>query len=164
MSFHNGANIVTDEIVFLLDAGNPKCFTSGETTATCLVSGSSVTGASGTPGSGAHTPNTANFPAYSSIKGGVFNFAGGRGMNIEDDLGAHSAASWCLWFNKNNGDTHYFFDCRADGGNWQLSNYQNRNINWESDIEYIHGGTLTENYVAQPSIFGDVELPSGDFR
>ena len=47
MSFHNGANIVTDEIVFLLDAGNPKCFTSGETTATCLVSGSSVTGASG---------------------------------------------------------------------------------------------------------------------
>ena len=92
MGFHNGANIVNDEIVFLLDAGHPKCFTSGETTATCLFSGSSVTGASGSPGSGAHTPNTANFPAYSSINGGVFNFAGGRGMNIEGDLGAPAAA------------------------------------------------------------------------
>jgi len=157
MGFHNGTNIVTDELVFLLDAGNPKCFTSGETTATCLVSGSSVTGASGTPGSGAHTPNTANFPAYSSIKSGVFNFAGGRGMNIEDDLGAHSAVSWCLWFNKNNGNTHYFFDCRNNGGNWQLSNYQSRNINWESDIEYNAGGTAgNSDYVAQPAMYGDV--------
>lgn len=156
MGFNNGVNIVTDSMVFCLDAGNSKCFSDGDTTATCLVSGSLVTGASGTPGTGTHTPNTANFPAYSSIKGGVFNFSGGRGMNIEDDLGAHSAASWCLWFNKNNGSTHYFFDCRNGGGSWQLSNYQTRNINWESDIEYIHGGTLTENYVAQPSIFGDV--------
>lgn len=157
MGFNNGVNIVTDSMVFCLDAGNSKCFSDGNTTATCLVSGSLVTGASGTPGTGTHTPNTANFPAYSSIKGGVFNFSGGRGMNIEDDLGAHSAASWCLWFNKNNGSTHYFFDCRNGGGSWQLSNYQNRNINWESDIEYNQNGTAGDSdYVAQPTMYGDV--------
>lgn len=157
MGFHNGAKVVNDSLVFALDAGNPKCFSDGDTTATCLVSGSSVTGASGQPNTGTHTPNTANFPAYSSIKGGVFNFAGGRGMNIEDDLGAHSATSWCLWFNKNNGSTHYFFDCRNGGGSWQLSNYQNRSINWESDIEYNPGGTAGDSdYVAQPAMYGDV--------
>ena len=157
MGFNNGVNIVTDSMVFCLDAGNSKCFSDGDTTATCLVSGSLVTGASGTPGTGTHTPNTANFPAYSSIKGGVFNCSGGRGMNIEDDLGAHSAASWCLWFNKNNGSTHYFFDCRNGGGSWQLSNYQSRNINWESDIEYNQNGTAGDSdYVAQPTMYGDV--------
>ena len=157
MGFNNGVNIVTDSMVFCLDAGNSKCFSDGDTTATCLVSGSLVTGASGTPGTGTHTPNTANFPAYSSIKGGVFNFSGGRGMNIEDDLGAHSAASWCLWFNKNNGSTHYFFDCRNGGGSWQLSNYQSRNINWESDIEYNQNGTAGDSdYVAQPTMYGNV--------
>lgn len=157
MGFNNGVNIVTDSMVFCLDAGNSKCFSDGNTTATCLVSGSLVTGASGNPGTGTHTPNTANFPAYSSIKGGVFDFSGGRGMNIEDDLGAHSAASWCLWFNKNNGSIHYFFDCRNGGGNWQLSNYQSRNINWESDIEYNQNGTAGDSdYVAQPAMYGDV--------
>ena len=67
MGFNNGVNIVTDSMVFCLDAGNSKCFSDGNTTATCLVSGSLVTGASGNPGTGTHTPNTANFPAYSSI-------------------------------------------------------------------------------------------------
>jgi len=76
MGFHNGAKVVNDSLILLLDMGNPKCFTSGETTCTNLVTGGCVTGGSGAPGSGAHTPNTANFPAYSYFKGGVFDFNG----------------------------------------------------------------------------------------
>ena len=72
MGFHNGARVVSDGLIFALDAGNPKCFSDGATTATCLVSGYSVTGASGTPGSGTHTKNDANMPVYNSAKGGVF--------------------------------------------------------------------------------------------
>ena len=160
MGFYNGARVVDDGLIFALDAGNSKCFSNGATTATCLVSGYSVTGASGNPGSGTHTKNDANMPAYNSAKGGVFDFNGGRGMNVEGDLGGSGsgAASWCLWYNKSaNGDvggsTDYFFDGRNDGGNWCLSNYQSHNVNWHSTLEYNDGGS----YVANPTngLFGD---------
>ncbi len=155
-----GPRVVKDGLVFAIDAGNSKCFSNGATTATCLVSGFSVTGASGNPGSGTHTKNDANMPAYNSAKGGVFDFSGGRGMNVEGDLGGSGsgAASWCVWYNKsaNNdagGSTDYFFDGRNDGGQWCLSNYQSHNVNWHSALEYNDGGS----YVAKPTngLFGD---------
>ena len=34
-----GPDIVTDGLIFALDAGSKKCFTSGDTTATDLVQG-----------------------------------------------------------------------------------------------------------------------------
>ena len=161
MGFHNGNNIVTDGLILLLDMGNPKCFTSGETTCTNLVTGGSVTGASGQPGSGAHTPDTSNFPVYSSSKGGVFDFDGHQGMNVEEDLGGSGsgAASWCLWYNKsanniNDADnTDYIFDGRNDGGRWILSNYQEHNVNADSNMEYNDGGTYDASAAA---INGDV--------
>ncbi len=82
MAFFRGPNIVTDGLIFALDAGNTECFTSGNTTATCLVSGFNCSGANGHPAAGTHTPNTANFPVYNSTKGGVFDFVGGKGINI----------------------------------------------------------------------------------
>ena len=60
MGFYNGARVVSDSLVFALDAGNPKCFSSGATTATCLVTGFSVTGANGQPNDGTHTKNDSN--------------------------------------------------------------------------------------------------------
>ena len=168
MGFHNGNNIVTDGLILLLDMGNPKCFTSGETTCTNLITGGSVTGASGTPGSGAHTPNTANFPAYSSSKGGVFDFNGERGMNVEEDLGGSGsgAASWCLWHNKaaNSGDdadnVDYIFDGRPGGGNWVLSNYQSHNVNAHSALEYNDGGSYDDDAPAINGVWNHLVMTS----
>jgi len=160
MGFHNGARVVSDSLVFAIDAGNPKCFSNGATTATCLVTGFSVTGANGTPGTGTHTKNDSNMPAYSSSKGGVFDFNGERGMNVEGDLGGSGsgAASWCVWYNKSanssaGSNTDYFFDGRNDGGQWCLSNYQNHNVNWHSALEWNEGGSYT---AGNSTINGDV--------
>ena len=136
MGLVRGPNIVTKDLIFAIDAGSPKCFRDGDTTATCLVSGFNCSGANGNPGSGTHTPNTANFPAYNSINGGVFDFAGGRGINIDGDLGSTTAATICMWFYKNSSATHYFTDGRNDGGTWFLSNYTSDNINWNEKLTF----------------------------
>ena len=149
MAFFRGPNIVTDGLIFAIDAGNPKCFSSGDTTATCLISGFNCSGASGNPGSGTHTPNTSNFPSYSSYNGGVFNFSGGKGINIDGDLGSTTASSICMWFWKNGSGTHYFTDGRSNGGDWFLSNYSSYNINWENGLRYNFSST----YNASDSAF-----------
>ena len=123
MGFTRGPNIVTENLIFAIDAGSPKCFKSGDTTATCLISGFNCSGANGTPGTGTHTPNTSNFPAFSTDNGGIFNFSGGRGINIDGDLGTATASSICMWFYKNSSGTQYFTDGRSNGGDWFLSNY-----------------------------------------
>jgi hypothetical protein len=136
MGFYRGPNIVTDGLIFALDAGSSRCFTSGETTATDLVQGFNCSGASGSPGSGTHTPDTANFPVYNSIKGGVFDFAGGKGINIDGDLGSTTASTISMWFYKNSSNTQYFTDGRNNGGVWFLSNYTFDNINWNEKLTY----------------------------
>jgi len=141
MGFTRGPNIVTENLIFAIDAGSPKCFRDGDTTATCLVSGFNCSGANGTPFAGTHTPNTANFPAYNSINGGVFDFAGGRGINIDGDLGTATASSICMWIYKNSSNTQYFTDGRNNGGDWFLSNYQSHNITWENRLKYNFSGT-----------------------
>ena len=136
MGLRRGPNIVTDNLIFAIDAGSPKCFKDGDTTATCLISGFNCSGANGTPGSGTHTPNTSNFPAYNSINGGVFDFDGGKGINIDGDLGTATASSICMWIYKNSSNTQYFTDGRNDGGEWFLSNYTSDNINWNEKLTY----------------------------
>ena len=131
-----GPHIITDGLIFALDAGNPECFTFGNTTATDLVQGFNCSGASGTPGSGTHTPNTANFPAYNSTKGGVFDFAGGRGINIDGNLGNTTASSISMWLYKNASSGQYITDGRNNGGAWFLSNYSSYNINWTNNLRY----------------------------
>jgi hypothetical protein len=152
MGFYRGPDIVRDGLEFALDAGSPRCFTSGNTTATDLIQGFNCSGASGTPGGGTHTPDTANFPAYSAINGGVFNFAGGRGINIDGDLGGHTISSICVWFYKTNSSNEYFFDGRNDGGDWFLANYSSYNINWEHQLGYNYDATYnpsTANFLNQ---------------
>ena len=133
--------IVTDSLIFCIDAAHPRCFQSGQTTATDLVQGFNCSGASGTPSSGTHTPNTSNFPAYSSANGGVFDFNGGRGINIDGDLGSTTASSISMWFYKNSNGVQYFTDGRNNGGQWFLSNYTSFNYNWHNTLLYNYDET-----------------------
>jgi hypothetical protein len=135
---YTGPDIVTDGLIFALDAGSSRCFTSGDTTATDLVQGFNCSGANGNPMSGTHTPNTANFPVYNATKGGVFDFAGGKGINVDGDLGSTSSSSISMWLYRAPGATQYISDGRNNGGQWFLSNYTSFNINWH--------GTLTYNF------------------
>lgn len=137
--------IPTTGLILALDAGNRKCFIPGQTSCVNLVTGGAVTGANGTPGAGTHTPNTANFPAYSSVAGGVFNFAGGKGMNCDENLGYSTTRTLSMWTYKGSSSTEYYTDARNDGGTWFLSNYTSQNINYTEALTYNFNGSYNES-------------------
>ena len=136
MGAYGGPDIITDGLIFALDAGSSRCFTSGDTTATDLVQGFNCSGANGNPMSGTHTPNTANFPVYNATKGGVFDFAGGKGINVDGDLGNLTTSSMSMWLYRAPGAAQYVSDGRNNGGVWFLSNYNNFNLNWNNNLRY----------------------------
>jgi hypothetical protein len=148
MAINYNPSIVTDGLFMYLDPANPRCFLSGQSTCRNLITGGLVTGASGSPGSGEHTPNPSNFPVYNSINGGVFDFAGGKGMNFEENLGSTSELTFSIIFFKNSGGTQYFSDARSNGGQWFLANYQNRNITYTHALGYNFNGNTIEDHVA----------------
>ena len=133
--------IITENLIFCIDAANPRCFMSGRDTATDLAQGFNCSGASGTPGTDTHTPNTANFPAYSSLNGGIFDFTGGRGINVDGDLGSSTASSIGMWIYKTSAATEYITDGRNNGGLWFLSNYTSFNYNWHDTLRYNYDAT-----------------------
>ncbi|MDA8940662.1 LamG domain-containing protein [bacterium] len=149
MGTYGGPHIIQDGLIFAIDAGNPECFTSGGTTATDLIQGFNCSGASGTPGTGIHTPNTANFPVYNSTKGGVFDFAGGKGINIDGNLGSTSSSSLSMWLYRTPGSTDYITDGRNNGGSWFLSNYVSFNLTWHQTLRY----NFEDPYNANASAF-----------
>jgi len=136
-----GLGFITFGLVLHLDPADPQCFQGGQTTCRNLVTNGLVTGASGTPGSGGHTPNPSNFPAYSSNNGGIFDFTGGKGMNCEEDLGSHTEFSLSMWFYKTSAGIEYFTDARNNGGEWFLSNYTGKNINYTEQMSYNFDST-----------------------
>ncbi len=148
MGTYGGPHIIQDGLIFALDAGNPECFTSGATTATCLVSGFNCSGANGNPGSGTHTPNTANFPVYNSTKGGVFDFVGSKGINIDGNLGSTTSSAISMWLYKNSSATQYITDGRNNSGAWFLSNYSSYNINWTNNLRYNFEGSYNSGATA----------------
>lgn len=143
MSAHANPNFITDGLIFCLDASHPKCFQSGQTTATDLVQGFNCSGASGNPNTGTHTPNTANFPSYSSDYGGIFDFGTGKGINIDGDLGSTSSNSISIWLYNTSSGVHYITDGRNDGGSWYLKNYQSYNYNNHQALRYNYDDTYT---------------------
>jgi len=143
---YTGPHIVEDGLIFGLDAGSSRCFTSGNTTATDLVQGFNCSGANGFPGAGTHTPNTANFPVYNSVNNGVFDFAGGKGINVDGNLGSTSASSICFWIYYPSGaSVRYLTDGRNDGGQWFLMNYQSFNFNWTANLQYNFENPFNNN-------------------
>lgn len=147
------ANIInggvpTGDLVLALDPANPRCFNSGDTTCRNIVTNGLVTGASGTPRSGTHTPSSGNFPSHNASFTGcstpVFNFGSGRGMNIEEDLGASTGGlTISMWLYKNStSSAKYFTDGRNNGGQWFLSNYSGENINFTNRLRYNFDSSL----------------------
>ena len=128
--------IVTSNLILHLDPGDLNCWTPGDTTCVNLVSQGLVQGASGNPGSGTNTPDPSNFPAYNSINGGVFDFEGGRGMNVDEELGQSTTRTLRMWVYKNNSATQYFSDARNNGGQWFLANYTSNNITYTNQLIY----------------------------
>lgn len=136
------------DLVFAIDAANPKCqFIAGSSNCKNIISGGNVSGASGSPGAGTHTPAAGNFPtynaSYSGAKTPVFDFSGGRGMNIDEDLGqSNGGLTISMWLYKNSSAVQYFTDGRANGGNWFLSNYQSANITFTNRVRYNFDATF----------------------
>lgn len=136
MSCSSGPNIVNDGLILHLDAANSSCLIPGGTSCYNLVTGGLVTGASGQPDAGTHIPNTANFPVHNSMHAGVFDFSGGRGMNCEEDLGAHSEITIEMWLYKISSAQEYILDGRNNAGAWYISNYTSKNYNFSESLSY----------------------------
>ena len=128
--------LITSGLILNLDPASSYCYPSGQPICTNSVTGGLVTGANGAPGTGVHTPSPANFPAYNPIYGGVFDFADGKGMNVEEDLGSRTELTLSMWIYKNETGTPYFTDARNSGGQWFLSNYLSKNINYGDALGY----------------------------
>lgn len=150
---YGAPTVSTKGLILAIDAGDSNCMSSGDTSCTNMVTGGQLTGASGSPGSGAHTAATSNFPAYNSLYGGIFDFAGGRGMNCDENLGTTTTSTICMWLWRNTTDnTQYFADGRNGGGDWFLSNYGSQNINWENRLQYkFNGAAATYDQTAFPA-------------
>jgi len=150
---YGAPTVSTKGLILAIDAGDSNCMSPGDTSCTNMVTGGQLTGASGTPGSGAHTADTANFPAYNSLYGGIFDFDGGRGMNCDENLGTTTTSTICMWLWRNTtANTQYFADGRNNGGDWFLSNYGSENINWEGRLKYkFNGAAATYDQTAFPT-------------
>jgi hypothetical protein len=140
--------IVNDGLFLYLDPANPKCFVPGQPTCKNLITQGLVTGAAGQPDAGVHTPNPSNFPVYNSINGGIFDFANGKGMNCEEDLGARTELTFSIVFFKKTNTEQYFSDARNNGGQWFLTNYQQRNITYTHALGYNFNGNTVDDYIA----------------
>jgi hypothetical protein len=145
MSAYSGPEISNDGLILCLDAANQQCFNPGDSFCRNLVTGGLVTGAAASPLAGTHTPNTLNFPSHSSLHGGIFDFAGGRGMNCEENLGFRTTTSLCIWFYKPNSGIEYITDGRNNGGKWFLTNYGGRNIVYDDALVYNYDDTYDTN-------------------
>lgn len=142
MAVHVNSKIITEGLKFYIDAGNPACFESGDTTCTNLVTGGLVTGASGTPNTGVHTPNTANFPAYSSTVGGCWTWSDTKGMNIEEELGVVTDLTISTWLYKSGSGAHqYIVDFRNDSGAYLYTNNTIYNITSNAVCSYNFSGS-----------------------
>ena len=150
---YGSPTVSTKGLILAIDAGDSNCMSPGDTSCTNMVTGGQLTGASGTPGNGAHTADTSNFPAYNSLYGGIFDFAGGKGMNCDENLGTTTTSTICMWLWRNTtANTQYFADGRNGGGDWFLSNYSNQNINWENRLQYkFNGASATYDITAFPT-------------
>lgn len=144
-NFYKGNIVVDDNLILHLDPANPVCFEPGADVCYNTVTGGIVTGANGTPYANTHTPNPNMFPAHNTVYGGVFDFAGGRGMNVDEDLGSTTTSTLSMWIYKNSASTQYFSDARNNGGQWYLSNYSSYNITYTNALAYNYGGSYNSS-------------------
>ena len=88
MGFYRGPNIVTDGLVYAMDAGSARSY-DGTTSLNDLV--------------GSNTGTLTNGVTYQSINGGVFDFDGTDDhIELNSALSFTNAFTLCVWFIKNN--------------------------------------------------------------
>tara|TARA_Y100000310_G_C20412123_1_gene682529 strand:- start:54 stop:812 length:759 start_codon:yes stop_codon:yes gene_type:complete len=154
MATRYSPKITTRGLIFLIDPVNPRCVEVGDTDCLDLVGGKRCSGASGNPGTGAHTENTSNFPALeketsTNNSSHVFYFTGSRGFNIDEDLGtSHAEVSLGMWLYKTSTGGTYMFDFRNDTGNWYLNNYNSTNFNAHNQMKYNFAAADVDGYDA----------------
>ena len=164
-----GPQIVRDGLILHIDAGSQRCYVSGSTSGSNLVTGGLLTGASsGSFGTGAHPANPSAWPDYLSQNGGVFDWDGTtKGINVEEDLGNTGAATYCFWYYKPVISSDYLWDGRNDGGTYMLTNYLGGNLNGGNTFKYLFeepfagGSTLFLNrwqFIAVTSDSGGSDL------
>ena len=153
MATRYSPKITTRGLIFLIDPVNPRCVGVGDTDCLDLVGGKRCSGARGEPGTGTHTESTSNFPALeketsTNNSSHVFYFTGSRGINIDEDLGSHTACTAGMWLYKTSTAGTYMFDFRNNGGNWWLNNYNNHNFNIHETMRYLFPAADVDGYDA----------------
>ena len=148
--------IPTNGLIFQLDIGSYKCVpnTTDDLTAgiNSLINQYTLEGAQNTHPAeiltGDNDADPTLMPTFNPDFGGYLDFTGGKGMNVNEDLGAVTDPSifpgltysiWVHWpqdFSVN----QYFFDARNDIGVWFFPNYTGFNINWHDKLRYNFGG------------------------
>jgi len=132
-------NIPKNGLKLYLNPSDPECFKSGDTTCKNLITGGLVQGPSGTPLQTTNTATPANFPTYNSINGGVFDFVGGKGMNVDEDLGVSNSVSKSFWVYKKISSFTYISDTRNSNesfGIWAICNYSNNNVTFRNQVTH----------------------------
>ena len=140
-------------LIFQLDIGSHKCVpnTTDDLTAgiNSLINQYTLEGAQNTHptqiGLGDNDADPTLMPTFNPDFGGYLDFTGGRGMNVNEDLGTggiFTALTYSIWVHwpQDFTNNQYFFDARNNSGVWFFPNYLSYNINWNNNLQYNFGG------------------------
>lgn len=133
--FANNAPIVTDGLVFYVDAGNSKSYPGSGTTWTDLIKGAS--------GSMSNMDNT----NHSSSNGGIMTFDGSNEhVDIGNPISFNSSFSCCLFFKTGDSSGSDVFLGKYDGnsGFW-VGTTDNETITWQANGNISTTTTVTDN-------------------
>lgn len=91
--------------------------------------------AHGTDGDG--SINDDNFPEWEANNGGRFILNGSEGWNVPGPINTSGQVTLETWFYRTDlsADVEYLSDARNGTGQWQLTNYQGYNVNFNNDLE-----------------------------
>jgi hypothetical protein len=130
------SNTVVQKNLYLhLNAGNSESYPGSGTTWYDL-SGNNYD-AYGDPDAEGSGTDSAQFPEWQTENGGRFYFDGSQGLTITSDMGSPSELTIEVWLKRENLTTsnEYLSDARNGSGTWQLTNYNNHNINVSNSLE-----------------------------
>ena len=134
--FANNAPIVTDGLVFYVDAGNSKSYPGSGTTWTDLIKGAS--------GSMSNMDNT----NHSSSNGGIMTFDGSNEhVDIGNPISFSSSFSCCLFFKTGDSSGNDVFLGKYDGGtSFWAGTTDNEIVYWQTSSNNITTTTtVTDN-------------------
>jgi len=115
MGFYRGPNIVTDGLIFAVDAGSERSYPGTGTVATDLI--------------GTNNGTLTNGVGFSSTNGGSFVFDGTDDyIDLASDISLISAFTFNCWFIKDTNSERCFIGQTASGTNMKILFLSNNNI------------------------------------